>query len=127
MGLAHVTVAVRPFAGAPGSFEADFLVDTGATDSVAPGAARRAAGAQPVGRTIYELPNGSVIEYEFGGAQIELMGEATAGRVIFGPDPAEPLPGVTALESVGILVGPASKTRKRLPAIPLDWSTDQPG
>ena len=43
----------------------------------------------------------------------------TAGRVIFGPDRAEPLLGVTALESVGILVDPANKTLKRLPAIPL--------
>ena len=47
------------------------------------------------------------------------MGEVTAGRVIFGPDRAEPLLGVTALESVGILVDPANKTLKRLPAIPL--------
>jgi hypothetical protein len=30
------------------------------------------------------------------------MGEITAGRVIFGPEKAEPLFGVTALESVGI-------------------------
>jgi len=39
--------------------------------------------------------------------------------VIFGPDGTEPLLGVTALESVGILVDPAHKTLKRLPAIPL--------
>ena len=46
------------------------------------------------------------------------MGEITAGRVIFGPENAEPLLGVTALESVGITVDPAN-TLKRLPAIPL--------
>ena len=32
------------------------------------------------------------------------MGEITAGRVIFGPDDATPLLGVTALESVGIYI-----------------------
>jgi hypothetical protein len=47
------------------------------------------------------------------------MGEITAGRVIFGPAGSEPLLCVTALESVGILVDPANKTLKRLPAIPL--------
>jgi hypothetical protein len=52
-------------------------------------------------------------------AQIEFMGEITSGRVIFGNDDAEPLLGVTALESVGILVDPANKTLKRLPVIPL--------
>jgi len=47
------------------------------------------------------------------------MGEITAGRVIFGGPGTEPLLGVTALESVGIMVDPANKTLKRLPAIPL--------
>lgn len=47
------------------------------------------------------------------------MGEVTAGRIIFGPDDAEPLLGATALESVGIMVDPANQTLKRLPAVPL--------
>ena len=47
------------------------------------------------------------------------MGETTAGRVIFAAPGTEPLLGVTALESVGIIVDPTNKTLKRLPAIPL--------
>jgi len=47
------------------------------------------------------------------------MREITVGRVIFGPDDAEPILGVTALESVGITIDPATRTLKRLPAIPL--------
>ncbi|MGH3056196.1 MAG: clan AA aspartic protease, partial [Gaiellaceae bacterium] len=73
----------------------------------------------PVGSTVYELADGSTHEYKFGLVQIEFMGEITAGRVIFGPDSAEPLLGVTALESVGITVDPTSRALKRLPAIPL--------
>lgn len=53
------------------------------------------------------------------------MGEITAGRVIFGPDDAEPVLGVTALESVGITVDPANRTLKRLPAVPLKSATPQ--
>jgi len=49
----------------------------------------------------------------------EFLGETTVVRVRFGPDDAEPVLGVTALESVGILVDPSTKTLKRLPAIPL--------
>ncbi len=71
----------------------------------------------------YELAEAEVREYPFGLAQIEFMGETTAGRAIFGEPGAEPLLGVTALESVGIVADPANKTRKRLPAIPLKWST----
>jgi len=67
----------------------------------------------------YELANGEVREYAYGLARIQFMGELTAGRVIFGEPGSEPLLGVTALESVGIMVDPANKTLKRLPAIPL--------
>jgi clan AA aspartic protease len=119
MGLTHVTVALKSFGTLNGTYEADFLVDTGATDSLAPESELRKAGIQPVGRTAYELANGRVEEYSFGLAEISFMGEITAGRVIFGPDDAEPILGITALESVGITVDPANRTLKRLPAIPL--------
>ena len=119
LGLIHVTVALRRV-DVPGDvYEADFLVDTGATDSLVPGRELRRIGVPPVGRMAYELADGTLREYEFGLARIEFMGEVTAGRVIFGPDDAEPLLGVTALESVGITVDPVKRTLKRLPAIPL--------
>ena len=119
MRLASVTVTLRRPGSANGAYEAVFLVDTGATDSMAPGAELTRAGITPVGKTTYELADGTLHEYAFGLAQIEFMGEVTAGRVIFGPDESEPLLGVTALESVGISVDPANHTLKRLPAIPL--------
>jgi len=119
MGLTHVTVALRGMNGSPKRYEADFLVDTGATDSMAPAAELQKAGIEPVEKMVYELADGTVKEYPFGLVIIEFMGEVTAGRVIFGPDDAEPILGVTALESVGILVDPGKKTLKRLPAIPL--------
>ncbi len=68
---------------------------------------------------VYELADGSKVEYQYGLAEIEFMGELTSGRVIFGPNDCEPLLGVTALESVGILVDPARQQLKRLPALPL--------
>ena len=119
MGLTHVTVKVRSLAAADGGYEADFLVDTGATDSLAPANELLKIGIQPAGMTVFELAYGSVAEYQFGLAEISFMGEVTAGRIIFGPDEAEPLLGVTALESVGITIDPANRTLKRLPAIPL--------
>jgi clan AA aspartic protease len=119
MGLTHVTVTLKGMGKKKKSYSAEFLVDTGATDSLAPTAALRKIGIKPVGKMAYELADGSLHEFEFGLAQIEFMGEITAGRVIFGEDNVEPLLGVTALESVGILVDPANQTLKRLPAIPL--------
>jgi hypothetical protein len=75
---------------------------------------------------MYELADGTKHEYPFGLVEIQFMGEITAGRVIFGPDDAEPVLGVTALESVGITVDRASRTLKRLPAIPLKSMTPEP-
>ena len=119
MGLIHVTVALREKLKSKKKYEADFLIDTGATDSLAPAKGLKKAGIEPVGKMTYELADGTLIEYPFGLAVIEFMGEITSGRVIFGPDDAEPLLGVTALESVGILVDPANQKLKRLPAISL--------
>ena len=123
MGLTHVTVRLRNLATPNGGYEADFLVDTGATDSLAPGAELKKIGLRAIGRTVYELANGAVEEFEYGLAEISFMGEVTAGRIIFGPDDTEPLLGVTALESVGITIDAANRTLhrtlQRLPAIPL--------
>jgi len=119
MGLTHVTVALRSLRPQNGKYEADFLVDTGATDSLVPGSELRKIGIEPAGKTTYELASGKIEEYSFGLVQISFMGEVTAGRVIFGPDEAEPILGVTALESVGITIDPVTQILKRLPAIPL--------
>lgn len=119
MGLTHVTVALRSLGSLAGTYEDDFLVDTGATDCVAPASKLKQIDVNPVGSMVYEVADGSKQEYPFGLVEIRFMGEITAGRVVFGPDEVEPLLGVTALESVGITVDPANHTLKRLPAIPL--------
>ena len=119
MGTTRVTVTLR-VPGTTGScYEADFVVDTGATDCVVPASRLYDAGVQPIGKMAYQLADGSVHEYPIGIVQIEFMGEITAGRVIFGPEGTEPILGVIALQSVGIIVDPRTESLKRLPAIPL--------
>lgn len=119
MGLIHVTTILKAHQDAKERYEADFLVDTGATNCMAPCSALEKAGIVRRGRMAYELANGDTVEYDFGLAEIEFMGELTSGRIIFGPDDSEPILGVTALESVGILVDPIKQILKRMPAIPL--------
>ena len=115
----HVTTTLRARQNARKKYVSEFLVDTGATASLVPAKELKKAGIKPRGRMAYELADGQTVEYDFGLAEIEFMGETTSGRVIFGPDNAEPLLGVTALESVGILVDPANRTLTCMPAIPL--------
>jgi clan AA aspartic protease len=119
MGLTYVTVRLSPAKGSRKFYQGLFLVDTGATDSVAPASALKKAGIEPEGKTVYELADGTRKAFPYGVARIEFMGELTAGRVIFGDDDVEPILGVTALESVGISVDPKNHSLKRLPAVPL--------
>jgi clan AA aspartic protease len=109
------------------SFESLFLVDTGATDSMAPSDELEKLGVKQEGKMAYELADGTIREYAFGLVRIEFMGETTAGRMIFAVPGTEPLLSVTVLESVGIMVDPANKTLERLRAIPLKWSWPSEG
>jgi len=119
MGLTKVTTRIINIQNPQGFYEDLFLVDTGATDSLAPATELEKIGIQKEGKMSYELADGTVQEYPYGLVRIEFMGEITAGRIIFGDPGSEPILGVTALESVGIMVDPVHKTLKRLPAIPL--------
>jgi clan AA aspartic protease len=112
MGLIHVTVTIRASEKSRKKYQADFLVDRGATDSMVPGRELERAGIRRQGRMAYELADGSTVEYGFGLAEIEFMGELTSGPVVFGPDDCEPLLGETALESVGMTIDPASRQLK---------------
>ena len=51
MGLTYVTVALKVPGSQGPAYEAVFLVDTGATDSRAPGAELSKIGMRPVGKT----------------------------------------------------------------------------
>ena len=119
MGLTQVTTILSSLQDPGKSYESLFLVDTGATDSMAPSDELEKIGITPEGKMAYELADGKDKEFPFGLVRIEFMGETTAGRVIFATPGADPLLGVTALESVGIMVDPTHKTPKRLSAIPL--------
>jgi clan AA aspartic protease len=119
MGLTHVTTTVWNLAKEGQPYEAEFLVDTGAIDCLVPRDALLAAGVKVERKKVYELANGQPVEYEVGFARVAFMGEETVAQVIFGPQQAEPILGVVALENTGIVVDPVTNTLKRLPALPL--------
>jgi clan AA aspartic protease len=119
MGITKVTTKLINIESQDKIYESLFLVDTGATDCLVPTDELEKLGVRKEGKMSYELADGTVKEYFFGLVRIEFMGETTAGRVIFGERGSEPILGVTALESVGIMFDPANKTLKRLPALPL--------
>ena len=116
MGVTQVTVAVRNPGQPEKMWEGLFLVETGAVDCLVPARHLRAIGIQPRSKRKYELADGSEVKMDIATAEIEFMGEIVGTTIIFGADDAEPILGVTALESVGIEVDPRNQRLKRLPA-----------
>jgi clan AA aspartic protease len=119
MGATHVTVAVINPVDLTQRWEGLFLVDTGATDCMAPAKFLRAIGLVPESKRRYELADGKEVSLDIAVARVEFMGEMVGTTMIFGDDDIEPILGVTALESVGIEVDPKNQRLKRLPAVRL--------
>ena len=112
MGAIHVTVGIRNPAEPDRVWEGLFLVDTGATDCLVPRQHLESIGLAPKGRRVYELADGSEIRLDITTADVEFMGETVGATIVMGETEAEPLLGVTALESVGIEVDPRNQTLK---------------
>lgn len=119
MGVVNADVTVSNPADRSRSWRGSFMVDTGATDSLVPRRRLEAIGIEPESRRAYVLANGGKVEIDVAVARIELMGEMVGGTVLFGDDDAEPLLGVTALESLGIEVDPLNRRLRKLPAVRL--------
>ena len=119
MGAIHVDVTIRNPGERSRSWAGPFLVDTGATDSIVPRRHLEGIGLEPVERMVYELADGTRVPMDVGVAQIEFMGKRIGGTVVFGDAEAEPLLGVTALESMGVVVDPGNQRLTKLPAVRL--------
>ena len=119
MGITHVTTQVYDLQKINKPYEAEFLVDTGSIDCMAPQDELEKAGIQRDGTSVYELANGEVVEYDIGFARIVFMGQETVGQVIFAPEGVESILGVVVLENLGFSVDPVSRQLKRLSAKPL--------
>ena len=67
-------------------------------------------GIQPVGKRIYELPNGQFEEYADGYAEISFLDEITIGQFLFGPEGAQRFLGAFTLSAAGLVLDLPSNT-----------------
>nr|VFK30021.1 MAG: Predicted aspartyl protease [Candidatus Kentron sp. MB]VFK75021.1 MAG: Predicted aspartyl protease [Candidatus Kentron sp. MB] len=124
MGITYVTTQVFDLGKANRPYQAEFLVDTGAIDCMAPGDQLEKTGIRKERTSIYdlatyELANGETIEYEVGFARITILGQETVSQILFGPQGIEPILGVVVLENLGFVVDPGSNQLKKVAARPL--------
>ena len=113
MGLIRVAATVRNPADLPRCWQGRFLVDTGAIDTLVPRQHLERIGIRPDGKRAYELADGRRVEMDVAVARVEILGEFTGVLVIFGDNDAEPLLGVTVMESAGIEVDPVNQQLKK--------------
>ena len=117
MGATYVDVTIRNPAMPERTCTDRFLVDTGAFDSLVPGSRLEAIGLRPRGSREYTLADGRRVSLDITVAELEIEGERVGGTIVYGDEDAEPLLGVTALESGGFEVDPRTESLKRLPAV----------
>ena len=119
MRIVTASVMINNPADRDPSFTRQILVTTAATDSLVPRKHLEALSLAPEAQRTYILADGREVREDVAVARIGLPGTIMGGTVLFrGPD-AEPLPGATALVSLGIEVYPLNQRLKKLPAVPL--------
>jgi predicted aspartyl protease len=89
--------------------EEEFLVDSGAAFTVAPGAVLRRLGIQPDEDVDLFLADGGKITRKVGEAYFELGEKRATSRVIFGEEGDSNLLGALTLEAFGLVLDPLKR------------------
>lgn len=119
MGAVHVDVTIQNPADPSRSWRSRFLAGTGATNTVVPPECIEAVGLASAGRRRHRLADGRRVEMDVAVAKIEFLDDFVGGTVVTGEPGAEPLLGLTALQSMGVEVDVAHQTLRKLPAVRL--------
>lgn len=117
MGVTDLTVTVKRLPNEPASEAVDFLIDTGATYTLAPTDVLTRLGVVPHRTLTLTLADGSKTSREMGGAYFEYQNVGGMAPVLFGLPGDAQLLGATALEAMGLMVDPLSRDLRSLPAM----------
>ena len=113
MGMFFQEFAVGPKNGSRRE-EITALVDTGSIYTLIPGPFLDRVGVVPEWSSVFELADGSQVEYSVAEVVMRLGAEERTTVCIFGPPDCDPLLGVVALESFGLAADPVNQ--KLVPA-----------
>jgi len=116
MGVTYLSVVVKRLPSDTAFEEVEFLVDTGATYTLAPSELLVRLGVTPHRTLKLTLADGSKAERRMGGAHFEYQGVGGAAPVLFGEPGDANLLGATALEAMGLMIDPLSRNLRQLPA-----------
>ena len=109
MGMTVVKMTIRKSRSAKASAEEEFLVDSGAAFTLAPGAVLRRLGIEPDEDLDFFLADGEKITRKVGEAYFELGDKHGTSRVIFGKKGDSSLLGALTLETFGLMLDPLKR------------------
>ena len=118
-GLIRRTIAITNPSQHERRWEAEFLFDSGAIDTVVPGSWLDAIGVVRESPQRYVMADGRVSELDTGTARVEYAGRGVGVTVVFADENVIPLLGATAMESLGLELDMSNQELKQLPAIQL--------
>ncbi|MCC7293771.1 MAG: aspartyl protease family protein [Phycisphaerales bacterium] len=117
MGITYLDIMVKRLPSDAVGETLEFLVDTGATYTLAPGDVLARLGIQPHRSLTVTLADGSKTSRPMGGAYFEYQGVGGVAPVLFGQGGDANLLGATALEAMGMMIDPLSRSLRPLPAM----------
>ena len=107
MGIFNVTIGIGHPEGRDLA-QASATVDTGSIHTMLPADLLEGLRVRPSRSGIFEIADGSEVEYGYGIARISISGDEWACPVIFGPE-GQYLVGATTLEIFGLMVDPGDQ------------------
>ena len=117
MGLTSVTMKIHKHKEAAESFEAEFLVDSGAVFSVAPAHLLEGIGIVADDEQSFTLANGEKVVRKTGDAYFEYEGKGGYAKVIFGEQDDSNLLGAMTLEACALILDPLKRQLRPLPML----------
>lgn len=117
MGLTFIKASIINPANPRRKTRLEFLVDSGATYSVAPKTRLNRIGIRPHGTRTFTLADGTRMTREIGSAIFSVNGEQAASPVIFGEPGDSLLFGTVSLEALGLILDPIRRELRPLPMI----------
>ena len=108
MGLFYQTFQIGPKQGNRLE-EITAMVDTGSIYTLVPSPVLERLGVLPAWTSVFELADGSEVEYSLGEVRCVLNEQERINICIFGPPECQPLLGVHSLEGFGLMADPVNQ------------------
>ena len=117
MGTTYVTLKIKKDRKSKRFVEMEFLVDSGASFTVAPAKVLKGLGVEPDKKQSFLLANGEKITRAMGEAFFEFEDKSGYSKVIFGQRGDSALLGALTLETFGLVLDPLKRKLKPMPML----------